>query len=377
MKKLIDKYLKDTLSHHERKELISWVSLSADNLKYFKSYIRSQTHVLPININKNIAFEKFLNTIIKKKRKRKYQWFSVAALLMILLSVGLIKTNLFLGDKKLSSTYINDIRQIQITFSDGQKQSINKDIDIKFIDSTGKTIAIKKNNIISFEKNNKSKTSNGDIKIDIPYGEKYKLKLSDGTKVWLNSGSSLSFPEKFDLKNKKRKVILHGEAYFEVTSNEDNPFIVKASGINIQAVGTKFNVSNYKDNSTIRTTLNEGKVIVYHSMDKQKNIKLLPDEQVEFNKSTKDIKKIKVDSKLYNSWIDNKLILNHMKFSKLVKRLERRYNVKIINKVKSLENNVYQGEFNDESLIETLETIAISAEIDYTIKGNKISLIQK
>lgn len=377
MKRLIDKYLKGTLSHTERKKLISWVSLSADNLKYFKTYIRSQTHVLPINIDKNKAFENFLNAIKKKKRNRKHQWLSIAALLLILLSVGLIKTNLFSDAKKMSSNEIKDIRQIQITFADGKKQSIHKKLDIKFLDSMGKTIASKKNNIISFENSDKSKTSNGNIKIDIPYGEKFRLKLSDGTMVWLNSGSSLSFPERFNPQDKKRKVILDGEAFFEVTSNEENPFIVQTSEINIKAVGTQFNVSNYKDNSTIRTTLNEGKVIVYHSMDKHKNITLLPDEQVLFLKSSKEFKKAKVDSKLHNSWINNRLILNHMKFSELVKVLERKYNVEIINKVKDLENNIYQGEFNDESLIETLETIAISAEISYTIKGNKIFLIQK
>lgn len=377
MKSLIDKYLKGALSHDEREKLISWVSLSADNLEFFKSYINSQTHVLPINIDKNKAFENFLVAINQKKRRRKYQWLSVACLLLILLSVGLIKTNLLSDDTKLSSNEIEDIRQIQITFADGNKQSINKDLDIKFIDSLGKTIASKKNHIISFDTNDKRKKSNGNIRIDIPYGEKFRLKLSDGTMVWLNSGSSLSFPERFNPKDKKREVTLVGEAFFEVTSNKDNPFIVQTSEINIKAIGTQFNISNYKDDSTIKTTLNEGKVTVYHSIDNQKRIELLPNEQVEFRKSSKEFKKKKVDSKLYNSWIDNKIILNHMKFSKLVQVLERKYNVEIINKVKDLENNIYQGEFNDESLIETLETIAISAEIDYIIKGNKILLIQK
>lgn len=378
MKNTINKYLQGNLSKEERENLISWVKLSSNNLEYFKSYIRSQTYVLPLDIDKKIAFQVFQKKIRRKSRIKKYKLISIAAIFLVLLSIGLIGINSLSNAKKISKAYKEDIRQLQITFPDGKKQSINKDLDIKFIDSTGKTIASKKNNIISFEVlDEEYDTNNGNIKIDIPYGEKFKIKLSDGTMVWLNSGSSLSFPQKFSSKMHKREVVLEGEAYFEVVSNPDYPFLVHTSDLRIKSVGTRFNISNYKDNSTIKTTLNEGKLIVFHSESKEKTIKLSPNQQVNYNKLTDNLNKIEVNPKFYNSWVDNRLILNHMKFSKLLKKLERRYNVNITNKVKDLENNIYQGEFKEESLIETLETIAISADIEFTIEGNNIYLTKK
>lgn len=377
MKDIINKYLQGNLSKEEREKLISWVKFSKSNLEHFKSYIRSQTHVLPLDIDKKIAFQAFQKKIRRQSRIKKYKLISIAAIFLVLLSTGLIGINNLSKDEKLSKAYKEDIRQLQITFPNGKKQSINKALDIKFMDSMGKTIASKKNNVISFEPIDKNNETSGNIKIDIPYGEKFKLKLSDGTMVWLNSGSSLSFPQKFNSKKKKREVILDGEAYFDVVSNPDYPFIVHTSDLRIKSVGTRFNISNYKEDSTIKTTLNEGKIIVYHSKAKEKIIELFPKQQVKYNKSSNELNKIEVNPKFYNSWVDNHLIINHMKFPKLLKKLERRYNVNITNEVEDLENNIYQGEFKDESLIETLETIAISADIEYNIKGKNIYLTKK
>ena len=158
-----------------------------------------------------------------------------------------------------------------------------------------------------------------------PRGGGYNLQLADGTRVWLNSGSSLRYPVSF--RDSVRQVILDGEAYFEV-SHSETPFIVSTGSINTRVLGTSFNVEAFSDDTEFKTTLVEGKVRVelleQGSLISDGTI-LEPDQQAVFIPSTGEISKTKVDASGYTSWINGKLEFHNETLETVMKRLARWY----------------------------------------------------
>jgi transmembrane sensor len=198
------------------------------------------------------------------------------------------------------------------------------------------------------------------------FGTRSVLKLSDGSSVWLNSGSSLKYPDRF--KGKERIVYLMGEAYFEVASNPYVPFIVKTSSLNVKATGTKFNVSDYLSDLNSEVTLVTGKVFVneYTENDIIKPVsELFPNQHLDLNKQTGTISVQNEDINEYISWKDGKLIFRNKPLSYVVKKISQVFNVDI-----ELQGNVpkdysYHATFEDESLTEILKLLKISSPIDY------------
>lgn len=166
--------------------------------------------------------------------------------------------------------------------------------------------------------------------IEVPIGERASLRLSDGTLVWLNSGSRLEYPTHFATDN--RQVRLEGEAYFEVQRDEALPFIVQTNALDVKVLGTKFNVSSYEKEETI-VTLKEGKVQVDCNAGKESYI-LHPNEQIVYSES-KGAELLQVDANRISSWTTGDLIFVNEPLEHIVKVLERRFNVKI-----KIENSV-------------------------------------
>lgn len=378
-KQLIHKYLDNSLSKVERKELINWINKDKKRLDYFKSQVTSYPYVIPFHFDAEIAFNKFQKQLLKRevKKKKQIKYLAIAASLCILIGIGAFYKwtdfNYQQTHPSISNKQAEELpQQIQITLSDGSKQILQKNTDIILMDSLGNTIAQKKKQVLSFENSSQYTLDTTMNRIDIPYGEKLQLQLSDGTLVWLNSGTTFKFPQNFSPNAKHRKVQLIGEAYFEVSENKNQPFIVDTKALDIKVLGTEFNVSSYDNDKNHETTLMEGSVQVFKEQQIQNPILLSPNEQVVLDKANRLIQKRTVDASIYNSWIEGKLVINHMTFSQILKKLERRHDVQIINNAKGIENNIYRGEFNKESLQETLETIALSSNFSFIINGNQV-----
>ena len=163
-------------------------------------------------------------------------------------------------------------------------------------------------------------------KVEMNWGQMGKLVLSDGTRVWLNAGTTFEYPSSFD--SGKRIVKLNGEAQFKVTKNKRKPFEVKTKSGIVRVYGTTFNISSYEDDSDMAVTLIEGKVTI-EDLNGKKLAALNPSDQFKINKQTGKVILKKVDTKFYSSWIEGKIFLNNTKFSDVVKLLERWYNVDI------------------------------------------------
>lgn len=199
---------------------------------------------------------------------------------------------------------------------------------------------------------------------ETPLGMRSSLILPDGTKVWLNAGSKLSYPVLFS--DKLRAVSLEGEAYFEVKKDKKWPFLVHSGNMNIVVSGTTFNCNAYPENDEIQTILVEGQVTVANeSVTVTKE--LLPNELAIFSKSNQQISKIKINPEKYIAWKSGKLMFREDKMNLVVEKLQRWYNVEFEIKDKEIADYIYTATFIDESLDQVLKMLSLSAPIRYIV----------
>jgi ferric-dicitrate binding protein FerR (iron transport regulator) len=163
----------------------------------------------------------------------------------------------------------------------------------------------------------------------IPYGNQSRVVLSDNTVVWLNAGSRLVYPTKF--KDKTREVLLFGEAFFEVAKNPNQPFVVKTSNLDIKVLGTKFNVSAYAEDNLIQTVLNEGSVAIRRNGAKlfEDDLVIKPNQMASFDKTSNDTKVSSVSADAYSLWTKGLISFEEVDFSRVIKQVERFYNISI------------------------------------------------
>jgi transmembrane sensor len=231
--------------------------------------------------------------------------------------------------------------------------------------------------------------------ISVPIGSKSEISLTDGTKIWLNSGSKLTYNDYSGAET--REVFLEGEAFFDVVENKNKPFIVRTTDICIRVLGTKFNVRSYPDDNIIEATLVSGMIEIEEinpGREQKMNITLRPNQKVTFTKrarrtesdktsneklSAKPVEKIsivkKVDPEIITSWKDNKLIFNNEPFKSLLPKLERWYNVEIQLSDTSIYGYRYTGMFEKETVEQALDALKLATPFDYTIDKNKINII--
>ncbi len=162
----------------------------------------------------------------------------------------------------------------------------------------------------------------------IPYGKRSDITLADGTRIWLNAGSQLSYPVKFT--GNTREVYLAGEAFFEVESDPAKPFHVVTGDMRIKVTGTKFNVTSYAGDQTTQAVLLSGKVSAAKNQRFARPVELRPGERIVYNKQKDNMEKDLVDVELYASWVNGYLRFDNEPVENIFKKLERYYNKNIL-----------------------------------------------
>lgn len=381
MQDLIEKFLNRTISVNERKRLKKWVLANKENLSAFKKEIKNRSeNNLHHHFDGKDAFKEFMIAVDKGRiiRRKKLHLVRYAALFIgLLATASFIYVSQFNNKGNSESTLTNSLaNQIVITLADGTQQVIAADNRKVLTDKKGNVIAEKESTGLDFSQiTNPSDDNIVFNEVYIPYGQKFRITLSDGTKVWLNSGSRLRFPKNLNTSAQNRMVYLEGEAYFDVTKDEKRPFIVNAENLDIKVLGTQFNVSAYKSDGEISTTLVEGSVNVYENSNPDTKILLSPNYQAAFIKENGSLTKQKVDVRTYTSWMENRLIIDNLSFEQIIQKLERAHNVSIINTVDSLNNEMFKGEFENERIETILNTIASSTPFTYKIEDNVITIL--
>ncbi len=209
-------------------------------------------------------------------------------------------------------------------------------------------------------------------RLHAPDGARTEFVLPDGTRGWLNNGSSISFPASFS--EDLREVHLTGEAYFGVTASPSNPFVVYTARIQVEARGTVFTVNDYNDLSPVEVTLVEGKVDVMGEDEtgKRQSLQLMePGTHFRYDIQEHAMDYRSVNVAHYTSWIEGKLVFRGDLFSTVIKKLERWYNVDIEVRDQELLTHEYRATFENESLEEVLRLISLTAPIDYEIHHQK------
>ncbi|MCH2193610.1 FecR family protein [Kordia sp.] len=380
-KALIKKLAENNISSTEKRKLEEWVLSNDENLKIFSDTYKEYQKNIHNAFDTDAAFKKFKSSITTKDSKvfKLSTFYKYAAVLIILISLGyflfdnsstanletIVKTNTDVSTDNNSGTYIT------IKLADGSKRVITSNSDEDLKDASGNIIANNSDKGLRFKNDLKTKELVYN-EIYIPNGKIFKLELSDGTTVWLNAGTRFKFPQNFTQQTNNRTVYLDGEAYFDVTKNKDKSFIVHTKDINVEVLGTQFNVSSYANEAAVSTTLVEGSVNVFSNTSQETKMQLRPNFQAKYSKVDRHLSKVEVNTEIYTSWINNKLIINNLKFHEILKKLERKYDISITNKVHKLNNEIYTGEFENETIETILETISLSTTFNYTIHGNKI-----
>lgn len=341
----------------------------------------NKVKILPITKLEKVALKnKILNSVDKLERKKKRTRLTMCvAFSLVFLTGGFLyfyeapTTSITDFVNKTKTTDFSQSDEVVLILGNGENLKIEEDTNFKYSKS-GKTLTIGGDKKIEQETSRNSKTSYNTL--IIPYGKRSKINLSDGTTVWLNSGSKLVYPVAFN--GDRREIYLEGEAIFDVAHDKSHPFIVKSKDQEVEVIGTVFGVTSYTDEEAINTVLKSGSVqISYHNDPKTHKyvdkIKITPGTKATYNKDTQGIVSEKVNVNNYFSWRDGMLVFQNNDLRYVTNRIARYYNVKIEIENEELAKESFSGYLDlNEDIDKVIQNIQASTNMNYTIKDKTI-----
>jgi transmembrane sensor len=383
VQKLVDKYLHNTATAEETEKLFQWyrTEMNADSQWNFdldedeenlKSFIFSQIEVPESTDN-------------QFKPQRKYYSLVAAASVLFFIASALyffLRTDYNITDpipvKVVVNPVVNDIQpggiKAILTLSDGKKIVLDDSQNGVVINQGGIKIHKNSEGVIEYTLSNSSNEQRVNQKqetqlvyniIQTPVGGKFQLNLADGSKVWLNSASSLRFPVFFA--GDTREVELKGEAYFEVSKNEHKKFSVRSGNQTVEVLGTHFNINAYSDEPSITTTLIEGAVRVIELNSKKSQI-LKPGEQ---SKVDSDIRIQRKDIQAELAWKDGYFYFENASIETVMRQLGRWYGITARYESELPEHHFEGAIATNLTLLEVLEILQKS-NIHFRLEGKEV-----
>lgn len=310
---LLNKYLLGETSESEVQELFNWIESSPENRKQFIDYKKVWALTAHGNESEDRIWKLLFAPRFKRQKlfKLSSQIARYAAIILLVLGSGLALQYLGLGFNKEKQVYLKS------------------------------------------------------TSISAPMGQTTNLELPDGTRVMLNSGSSITYNGNYSFG--ERLVSLNGEAYFDVTKDREHPFVVQTSHLNFEVHGTSFNIEAYAEDNMVNTTLIEGSLGVtdksHHEL-----LLLVPGENVHFDALTSKITVTKVNTEIYTSWKEGLITFRNEKLKDIARKIERWYNVKIIINNQKLGEQAYFGTImKNKPIDQILEVLKLSSSLKYRI----------
>lgn len=304
-----------------------------------------------------------------------------AAIFVLFLSIGSVISIFYFGRNTVMYTEIagsrSNINEAKLTLSNGEEILLKKkQTDLQF-NAAGNQIKIDQDSIIHY---NRKVETNALAQVVIPYGMRSNILLSDGTKVWLNAGSKLIFPQKFSGEN--RKVFLKGEAFFDVYKNKDMPFIVSTDNMNITVHGTQFNIRNNDLENDLEVVLVEGAVSLKENSGINffgNETKLNPNQKAVYIKANKKTNvESNVDVSYYISWKEGLLKFNQESILDIFKELSRFYNVRFVYESSIEMNKKISGKLDlKESLEDVLKVVSDVVPVTFRINKDEVIVNSK
>lgn len=313
------------------------------------------------------------------KPARRYLRLKVAACFLVLLSTGILvwRNTLSTQQKATYAVAPGATKAIYpggnkayLTMADGTVISLNDAKNGNLSAQAGTEIYKLKDGVVAYNSTGHG-ASSSEIAwntIHIPRGGQYQVILADGTKVWLNSASSLRFPAAFT--GAERTVELSGEGYFEVADNAAKPFKVNVSGMEVQVLGTHFNVMAYNDEPVIKTTLLEGSVKL-HKADSEALLK--PGEQGVLHTAQQAafaVRRVEVEDAI--AWKNGLFVFNNEEIETIMKRIARWYDVEVVFPA-AYKTRKFGGTISRfENVTEVLKTLELTGTVHFKTEGRKI-----
>lgn len=376
---LIIKYLFRSATAKELDELNLWIQIPGNDF-FFKDYIRTHYAITLSMNNADIdQIREQLRKVIKKDKSVVYRYrlksvFKYAALAVFFMGIGYFLQLTLLDNGPIERIAPRE-DAITLQLGNGNIEVISEGGTSEVVNINGEVIGVQQGKKLVYGDNVSEKKLVYNT-LNVPKGRQFSIELSDGTQVHLNAESSIKYPVTF-LSKEQRQVFLTGEAFFEVAHDPNVPFIVNTQQLDVKVYGTTFNIANYPEDEWTEVVLLEGSVSL---MDEgsvgvaRDEVFLEPGFKGNFNKIERKITKEKVNTSIYTSWRNGNLIFRDIPFENIIEKLERHYNVTIINNNKDLDKETFNAtiETQHETIEQVFNYFNKVYRIKYKIVENKI-----
>ena len=375
--RIIQKSLKGKLSESEEKLLSDWRKVSEENEHAFQRMISEDFYTVGMEkletYDYRVAYGRFLQKKYQRRRKRRFliSMARVAAVALpfvmaVVLYVGLNREEEQTLRPSLASNILPGTSKAVLTLANGQMIPLGKETTDSTIITDGTQISASGSGITYVGGGESDAVVYN--KLEIPRGGEFCLTLSDGTRAWLNSETSIQYPVVFGAK--ERRVFIQGEAYFEVAKDAKKPFTVQFMSSSVTVFGTSFNIRAYPEEKQSQTTLAEGSVRIYSPGS---SILLKPGEQAEVNALSGEMVKKEVEVKTFTSWKDGRFVFEQEPLENIMRTLERWYDIRVIFRDEgakriSLSGNLKRyGDFS-----QVMNMLQMTGDVRFELHGNDV-----
>jgi len=376
---IIWKKINHTLTEKEELLLSQWLNESPSHQRYLEKamhYYQKGSDFTDHKTETDLVWNRLKNKGLKSRRNKSAWIISLSAAAA---AIFLIVTFLFPPTKiEVTPIAINrgelikpGTRQATLILNDGSVHDLTATKNLVLND--GGTEIKSEGAKLEYTEKESAPSETMYNTLRIPRGGEFFLQLADGTKIWLNSETVLRYPVQFD--GNERRVELTGEAFFEVARNEKKPFLVESGEQVIKVLGTEFNISSYKEEQFIYTTLLKGSVEVFFKNKPEIKQTLKPNEQSKINNAERTISKTEVDPYQFIAWKEGRFVFKDENLGEIMKTLSKWYNVEVVFDREALRNIRFTGDLQRYSDFgDVLEKIGKTNEMKFIIENKKITI---
>ena len=376
--RLLQLYLLGDITEEERQELEDWCEEAPRNRKLFEQICQedlfSKERYVYEKIHDTKAFSVFEKRVRKVSSRGIGNWWKYAAVLLFpILVVGSWK---LMHETEQVSIVASSVAPIQpgcsqavLVLDDGRKVFLKEEEEGVISEDKEITVTGEKDRLVYTSSEGKNVDEIRFNELEVPRGGEYKVRLVDGTLVYLNSATRMKYPVKFD--EKERKVYLSGEAYFEVAKDPERPFFVEMEGVEVRVYGTSFNVNTHQKGN-IQTVLVKGSIGVKVLSSGMESV-IRPGQMAEFKQGNTKVDVKDVNVAVYTDWKDGIFRFENQRLEDILAVLSNWYDMNVFYQtvsVKELHFSGYMERYKDVSVI--LEAITLSTGVTFSIQGKTI-----
>lgn len=378
---LHDRYIAGKLNAGERLEWQEFVN-DPDSEEQILLLIENSWKKIPVDLLDDlepVRSDEMLNNIVKVPQMRRMNrklWVRISGAAAILL-LATAAVFWFMSANKLQPAvaFKADVPAGKIgatlTLADGRQIKLDSAENGELAEDAGIKISKTKAGELIYEIKGDQHSANKMNTLSTSRGETYQVRLPDGSQIWLNAASSLTYPASLKQAG-KRKVYLDGEAYFEVAKDKSAPFIVETSNQTVEVLGTHFNINNYLNERSSNTTLLEGSVKI--STKSGVKAVLNPGEQGAVTSGKLSIEP--VDSRFSVAWKNNKFMFESASIQEVMRMIERWYNVEVIYEGEIPENKFGGSVSRFDNVSKVLQILAATKKVNFRIEERRIYVTQ-